>query len=77
MDLKILMVRRWLGVGGALLLLQRIRGGFSRAVTAGRTGTQTLQGLGEGVLAPEWFGQTGSIWHVNKGSPVREDWASA
>ena len=60
-------------------MLQRIRGGFSRAVTAGRTDTQTLQGLGEGVLAPErgWGTWAGAIWHVNKGRPVQEDWALA
>ena len=78
MDFKILVVRRWLGVGGALLLLQRIRGSFSRAVTARRTDTQTLQGLGEGVLAPEsGSGTRAQFGTLNKSSPVQEDWASA
>ena len=39
MDFKILVVRGWSGVGGAPLLLQRIRGGSSEAVTA-QTGTE-------------------------------------
>lgn len=51
MDFKILVVHGWVGVGGAPLLLQRIRGGSSRAVTAQR-GTENGQtdaaGLGGG-----------------------------
>ena len=41
--------------------------------------TRTLKGLGEGVLAPErvWGAQAGATWHVNKGSPVWEDWTLA
>ena len=42
MDFKILVVHGWVGVGGAPLLLQRIRGGCSGAVTAQR-GTEDGQ----------------------------------
>lgn len=60
-------------------MLQRIRGGSSGAVTAqrGTEDRQTLQGLGEGALAPErrWGTWAGAIWHINKGSPVWKDWA--
>ena len=54
MDFKILVVRGWLGVGGAPLLLQRIRGGSSGAVTAqrgmedGHTDTAGLGGRSSG-----------------------------
>ena len=44
-----------------------------------RTDTQTLQDLGKVVLAPEsgWGTRAGAVWHLNKGSPVQEDWALA
>lgn len=63
MDFKILVVRRWLGVGGTLLLLQRIRGGSSGAVTAqrgtedGHTDTAALRG--RSFVSREWLGHTG------------------
>lgn len=50
MDFKILVVHGWTGVGGAPLLLQRIRGGSSGAVTAQRDmedGQMDTAGLGE------------------------------
>lgn len=51
--------------------------GLSLHRGAQRTDKRTLQGLGEGTLAPErgWSTQAGAIWHVNKGSPVWEAWA--
>lgn len=80
MDFKILVVHRWGGVGGAPLLLQRVRGGSSGAGTAQRDredGQTDTAGLREGAPAPErgWGTRAGAIWHVNKGSPVWEDWA--
>lgn len=81
MDFKILVVHGGVGVAGAPLLLQRIRGGSSGAVTAHRgteDGQMDTAGLGGwgGALAPErgWGTRAGAIWHMNKGSPVWEDW---
>lgn len=39
--------------------------------------TWILQDLGEGALAPErgWGTRAGAIWHVNKDSPIWENWA--
>ncbi|XP_045440694.1 coiled-coil domain-containing protein 24 isoform X2 [Pipistrellus kuhlii] len=78
MDFKILVVHGWTGVGGAPLLLRRIRGGSSGAVTAQRDvedGHTDTAGLGEGDLAPERGRCTrpGAIWHMIKGSPIWED----
>lgn len=80
MDFKILVVHGWAGAGSAPLLLQRIRGGSSRAVTVQRgtedrqTDTAGLEGRGSGFR--EGMGHTaGAIWHMNKGSPVWEGWA--
>lgn len=68
------------GVGGAPLLLQRIRGSSAGSVTAQR-GTEDGQmdtvGLGgRSSGSGEGIGHAaGAIWHMNKGSPIWEDWA--
>lgn len=74
MDFKILVVHD--GQGWAVHRycyrgLEAALPGLSLHRGAQRTDERTLQGLGEGAVAPErgWGTRAGAIWHMNKGSP--------
>lgn len=70
MDFKILVVHGWAGVGGAPLLLQRIRGGSSGAVTAQR-GTEGRQ-MDIAGLGGRSFGSREGMVHVGWSHLARE-----
>ena len=76
-----LVVRTWLGWEVHHYCFRGLEAslpGLSLHIQARSTDTRTLKGSGK-VLAPEsgWGTRAGAIWHVNKGSPVQEDWALA